>query len=158
MPGASPTTERIEAVARVAAMAAEAGEVVVADALAQWCQDGIELHVALGLAPDWHAALRRRRRDALLVEIARRHFADLGTKAAAASIAGAVGRYAASAWQRDRKARRRPSGLEGDVFDLLGLGEPLGPERVRQILRAAGGNHGGCDYPPTTPTLRGERR
>lgn len=58
---------------RAAAAVAEAGDPEMGDALMLMASNGIRLETTLRLAPGWHAALRRRERDAAILAAARRH-------------------------------------------------------------------------------------
>lgn len=106
----------------------------VAAAIDTWLAAGDgDFAAALGLPPGWHSALRRRQRNDVLCEVARRRFPALNPSAAALALLRASRRYEGTSWPRDRKSGRRPDGINGDIFDVLSLGE-MPCERILRSL------------------------
>jgi hypothetical protein len=132
MPGAADTVERV---GRVLAhlRAGDDDDAWLAGALADW-KAGQTLDQALGLHPGWREAWRPRARDAGLRRIATRHFPELQGRALASAMHLAFCRYGAC-FPRDRRSMRRPSGLNGAIFDYLLTHKPLAFETLRNVLR-----------------------
>jgi hypothetical protein len=105
----------------------EPGPLRMADALSLWraSTDSVRLEDALGVAPTWRSAERRRKRDRLYVQIGQTHFPHLKGLPLARAIIAEIDRYQTSSWPRDRDNGRRPAGANGLIFDLLSLGEHL---------------------------------
>ena len=137
---------------RRAAVALEAG-----DADARWLADrlrrylseaprgGATLELVLGLSPapgglPWFEIERLDRRDALLMEIATKHFADLSPARAAAALLKEWNQY-------DRHTRRAElrrgystaadGSLRADVFRLAELGDVPAERRLADIFRGS---------------------
>jgi hypothetical protein len=108
----------------------------IAEGLALWLEsESIKLEEALGVAPTWRAAKRRRRRDAIYDEIAATCFSGLSGRPFANAITNMISRYEIGAWPDDRDNGRRPHGPDGLVFDLLALGgRRLDHESLRRIV------------------------
>lgn len=108
----------------------------VATALDAWRQadDAVTLERALGVGDGWRRAQRILARDAILAEIAVKHFGGMTGRRGAAAIVLAVSKYEAGAFRVDQAAGRRPDGLRGLLFDLLATGAPtLGEEAIRRL-------------------------
>lgn len=110
-------------------------------------RDGVKLDQALGLSPGlgetpWWTAELRAQRDALLVEIAERFFAnESSVRRRAAGIMRRIARYEAGAWQRDKLWKSAPEQYDGKLeallFALLKLRLPLSVRTVQRTLAAA---------------------
>ena len=99
----------------------------IADAWAIWigARDSVTFEDAVGVARNCRSARRRRRRDAIYIEIARTFFPNLTGLPCAREIVTAIDHYQTSTWRHDRDNCRRPAGANGLIFDLLSLGEHL---------------------------------
>jgi hypothetical protein len=106
----------------------------VAAALEAWRRSAeISFEEALGRAPSWRAAWRRRRRDEALHRLTLQ-FANLSDQALADNVQEVVNRYETSAaWRRDRDSGHRPDGVDGLAFVLI-HGEPPGREHLRKAF------------------------
>jgi hypothetical protein len=124
-----------------AVVLAEHGDAATAEALWTWLDSdaSVTFEAALGMPSDGRARARLEARDALLIAIARRHFAELCGRALADAVVKAGRRYQGSSWPRDRRSGRRPDGLTGDLFDVLSFGDIPGDARLRQIFNSLGG-------------------
>ena len=118
----------------------EPGLTRVADALALTTGQGIPFDAALGLSAGWHRRAQLARRDQLLREMAAQYFPRLGGRGAAAAITRAAASYTPT-FDHDRKAKRRPSGVNGYVFDIMCIDAVPGEARIRQILSEALANN-----------------
>jgi hypothetical protein len=113
----------------------------------------LSLDECLGLARDWRAAARRRRRDEALVAIA--GYFPLASRARrAAEVHRLLRRYAGTRWARtDRFRATTPAAYTGRVdahlFTALraGGGAVVSPSRLRQILASRCRSMGSADNP-----------
>jgi hypothetical protein len=141
------TVERVGAIGRAVALMVEhgdAGVMEVATAVADWLDQPdatVTLDVALGLPATWRSDIRRGRRDAALIDLARRRFPGLEGREAARAVATAARRYEGSSWPRDRRANRRPDGLSGDLFDVLSHGDMPSEATLRRIFMTLSGSN-----------------
>lgn len=94
---------------------------------------------AAGLPSRWRQAARIDERDRRLRDLALRHFPGLSGRELAAAVAQAVRRYQGSSWPRDASSGRRPSGLTGEIFDLLQLGEIPCGSQLRSVFNGVSG-------------------
>lgn len=115
---------------------------VIAYAINAWIRDGGDFSQALGLPHGWRAMHRRELRDAALIDLVRRRFPEMEGRAAARAVAAAGRRYEGGAWPRDRRAERRPDGLNGDFFDILSLGELPSYGTLRALFNGLSGANG----------------
>jgi hypothetical protein len=106
--------------------------------LADLTADSGTFEAEAGLCPGWKAEARRARRDAMVIDIRRRHFPDLTARAAAAEIETAARRYAATGFRADRRTRRRPDGIRGDLFDILSVCEMQGRDALSRLFNGMG--------------------
>lgn len=120
---------------------AEHGAGDVGQALSMWLDGGtsITFEAACGLPADRRSRARLVERDGLLLCVATRWFPHLRGRPLADAVAAAARRYEGSAWPRDRRAHRRPDGIQGDLFDVLLVGEMPGEARLRQIFNGLAG-------------------
>jgi hypothetical protein len=151
--GAVAIAERVEGLRQAGLLAVEHGAPAaraIGAALlrmADLTTDAGTFEAEAGLCPGWQAEARRARRDAMLIDLRRRHFADLTARAAAAAIETAGRRYAAAGFRADRRAQRRPDGVRGDIFDILSVYEIQGRDALSRLF------NGICavsDPPPDT--------
>lgn len=116
----------------------------IADAWAIWigARDSVTFEDAVGAARNYRSALRRRQRDALYCKIGQTCFPHLTGLPLARAIIAEIDRYQTSSWPRDRDNGRRPTGINGLIFDLLALrAHMLDAEALRKlpgIFRACG--------------------
>jgi hypothetical protein len=106
----------------------------VAQAIDAWLNQGGDFASALGMATNWHSALRLRQRDAALRELALVHFASLRGDPRARAMVAAAADYEARRWPRDRASWRRPDGRDGLFFDVLSQGRMPGREMLRKCF------------------------
>jgi hypothetical protein len=92
------------------------------------------------LLPGWRSEARRRDRDAALLHLARQHFPSLEGREVARAVAAAARRYEGTSWSRDRRAQRRPDGLNGDLFDVLSFSSMPSVGTLRRIFKALSGS------------------
>jgi len=88
----------------------------------------------------WRHELAIRRRNAALVELARRHFSNSSAAAQAKAIQAVCVRYAASAWRFDRHCTVLPTAYSGLPQEFLwkafaaGAPMPISERQLRNIL------------------------
>jgi hypothetical protein len=148
MPAAPAIVERVAAIRRAVAVLAEhgdAGVLEVARGVTDWldqAEAATTLDAALDLPPGWRTELRRHQRDAALLDLVRRRFAGMEGREAARAVATAARRYEGSAWPRDRRANRRPDGMNGDLFDILIQGDMPSEATLRRLFIGLSGANG----------------
>ena len=142
------TVERVRAVRRAVALLVEygdAGVLEVARGVADWLDQteaATTLDAALDLPQGWRSEVRRLARDAALLDLVRRRYPGLEGREAARAVASVARRYEGSSWPRDRRANRRPDGLNGDLFDILAQGDMPSEATLRRIFNGLCGSHG----------------
>lgn len=101
------------------------------------------LDAEFGLKPgpgerNWRTVAALQRRDDLIRQAAAEHFAGMTAREAAERISSELSRFRGSHdWRRWRAATTCPLlGVKATWWNVLKLrDQPLGPERIRQILR-----------------------
>jgi hypothetical protein len=116
------------------------------DALSRFLtRQSLTIEDAFGLRPvrggvSWRHELAIRRRNAALVELARRHFSNRSATAQAKAIHTVCVRYAASAWRFDRHCTAPPPAYAGLPQEFLwkaftaGAPMPIRERQLRTIL------------------------
>jgi hypothetical protein len=142
------TVERMAAIRRAVALMVEhgdAGVLEVARGVGNWLDQPdaeVTLDAALGLPPGWRSDVRRHQRDAALLDLISRRYPGMEGREAARAVATVARRYEGSSWPRDRRANRRPDGINGDIFDILVQGDMPSEATLRRIFIGLSGANG----------------
>ncbi len=115
------------------------GMIRIAGAVTAWLADPQTLEQALALPPCWRQQACLCERDQRIRELAARHWPELSGRPLARAIACRARQYETRGGFRRHQCTGRPPGIEGDLFDILSLGEMPGEARLRQLLNDIGG-------------------
>jgi hypothetical protein len=126
---------------------------MVATAIHGMLIEGLSFEIGMGLMPGWRGTAQRCARDHALAEIAAAFFPRSCVRQLAREVATALLRYGATAWPRDKAARRRPDGLRGLLFDVLMAGPPPGFSQLRNIFKSLAGQPGTVAIGQTAPEI-----
>ena len=119
----------------------------LAGAIEEACGDGRRLATSLGLIrrPGQHryeTIARKANRDALIAELADRHYPGMTQRQQARGIALAIGRYRATGWLIDQhKPPKDAPGSERDLLHAILQSDPkCSFETIRRVLRQSAGS------------------
>lgn len=93
---------------------------------------GEDFAAALGMAGGWHSAFRQRERERALRMLEANYFCGLSGWPLAHALTAAASAYESGGWPQDRAARRRPSGMNGYLYDIFCVSKMPGEETLRR--------------------------